>query len=43
MVQPFHLMTHFSQSDEQDTQATRLQIEEFNRLLCSSAGRAGHG
>ncbi len=42
VVQPFHLMTHFSQSDEQDTQATQLQIEEFNRL-CSSAGRAGHG
>ena len=40
VVQPFHLMTHFSQSDEQDTQATRLQIEEFNRLsaICRASG-----
>ena len=38
VVQPFHLMTHFSQSDEQDTQATRLQIEEFNRLSAHLPG-----
>ena len=31
-------MTHFSQSDEQDTQATRLQIEEFNRLSAHLPG-----
>ncbi len=38
VVQPFHLMTHFSQSDEQDTQATQLQIEEFNRLSADLPG-----
>ncbi|MFQ2257463.1 alanine racemase [Aeromonas dhakensis] len=38
VVQPFQLMTHFSQSDEQDTQATLLQIEEFNRLSAHLPG-----
>lgn len=38
VVQPFNLMTHFSQSDEQDGPATRLQIAEFNRLTAHLPG-----
>ena len=36
VVQPFHLMTHFSQSDD-------LLFQFRRQPLCSSAGRAGHG
>lgn len=38
VVQPFNLMTHFSQSDEQDGPATQLQIAEFNRLTAHLPG-----
>ncbi|ATU97699.1 alanine racemase [Aeromonas salmonicida] len=38
VVQPFHLMTHFSQSDEQGSQATPQQIEEFNALTARMQG-----
>ncbi|MGL4354157.1 MAG: alanine racemase [Aeromonas popoffii] len=38
VVQPFHLMTHFSQSDEQDSQATQQQIEAFKMLTAHLPG-----
>jgi alanine racemase len=38
VVQPFHLMTHFSQSDEQDSQATQQQIESFKMLTAHLPG-----
>ncbi|WDL80973.1 alanine racemase [Aeromonas bestiarum] len=38
VVQPFHLMTHFGQSDEQENQATQQQIEAFNLLTAHLPG-----